>query len=140
MTSRDWNTQNDRIIDEFRAQKGLVGGYFADKPLLLLTTTGARSGRTRTNPLGYTRDRGRYVVFGTVAGASKHPDWYYNLKVNPTIRVEVGTRTFPAVAEELDDTARAGLWPKLLAESPTVGEHQAKTTRRIPVFVAEPAR
>jgi deazaflavin-dependent oxidoreductase (nitroreductase family) len=64
-----------------------------------------------------------------------HPDWYYNLKANPRIKVEVGTQTFTVLAEELDDTARAELWPKLVAESPAAGDFQTRTARQIPVFM-----
>src|SRR5262249_34533743 len=89
------------------------------------------------------RDRGlvapprrvRQPVRRAKAGAASLTAWYYNLKANPKITVEVGTQTFTALVEELDDTARAELWPKLVAESPTVGEHQAKTTRQVPVFI-----
>jgi deazaflavin-dependent oxidoreductase (nitroreductase family) len=78
---------------------------------------------------------GRCAIVAANGGSPTHPDWYDNLKANPRINVEVGTQTFTVLAEELDDTARAGLWPKLIAESPTVGEHQTRTTRQIPVFM-----
>ena len=72
-------------------------------------------------------------------GRQTHPDWYYNLKANPRIKVEVGTQTFTALAEELDGAARARLWPKLVAQYPTIGEHQSRTRRQIPVFMLTPA-
>jgi deazaflavin-dependent oxidoreductase (nitroreductase family) len=127
---------NTKIIEEFRANEGRVGGPLAGTPMILIHHIGAQSGIERVTPLAYSRQPGgRLAIFAANGGPPNHPDWYYNLKANPTISVEVGTRTFPAVAEELDDPARAGLWPKLVAESPTVGEHQAKTTRQIRVFL-----
>jgi deazaflavin-dependent oxidoreductase (nitroreductase family) len=98
LAQRDWNVQNRQVIAEFRANNGQVGGYFADKPLLLLTTTGARSGRRRVNPLGYLCDGDSYVVFGTVAGSPRHPDWYYNVLAHPEVEVEVDDGRFPATA------------------------------------------
>ncbi|HUH72204.1 MAG TPA: nitroreductase/quinone reductase family protein [Mycobacterium sp.] len=94
MTQRDWNAQNREVIAEFRAKKGQVGGYFADKPLLLLTTTGARSGQRRINPLGYRLDGDRYIVFGTVAGSPRHPDWYYNVLAIPRFRSKLPATAF----------------------------------------------
>jgi len=127
---------NTKIIEEFRANEGRVGGPLAGTPMILIHHAGAKSAIERVTPLAYSpQPGGRLAIVAANGGSPHHPDWYYNLKANPTIRVEVGTRTFPAVAEEQDDTARAGLWRKLVAESPTVGEHQAKTTRQIPVFL-----
>ena len=127
---------NTKILAEFRANEGRVGGPLAGTPMILIHHTGGQSGIERVTPRAYSpQPGGRLAIVAANGGSPNHPDWYYNLKANPTISVEVGTRTFPAVAEELDDTARAGLWPKLVAESPTVGEHQAKTTRQIPVFL-----
>ena len=78
---------------------------------------------------------GRFAIVASNGGSPAHPDWYYNLKANPRIKVEVGTQTFTVLAEELDGTARAGLWPKLVAEYPSVGEYQTRTTRQIPVIM-----
>ena len=103
--------------------------------MLLLHHTGARSGKQYVNPLAYQADDGRYVVFASKAGAPVHPGWYYNLKANPEIKAEVGTQTLTVRAEELDDTARARLWPALVAEAPSLGEFQARATRQIPVFM-----
>ena len=127
---------NTKIIEEFRANQGRVGGALAGIPMILIHHTGAQSRIERVTPLACSHQPdGRLAIVAASGGSPRHPDWYYNLKASPTIRVEVGTRTFPAVAEQLDGTARAGLWPKLVAESPDIGEHQAKTTRRIPVFL-----
>src|SRR5207248_1536625 len=97
---------------------------------------GARSGIERVTPLACSRQGGgRFAIVASDGGSATHPGWYYNLKANPRITVEVGIQTFTVVAEELDGTARAELWPKLVAESPDVGKHQARTTRQIPVFL-----
>jgi deazaflavin-dependent oxidoreductase (nitroreductase family) len=127
---------NTTLIEEFRANKGRVGGPWAGTTLILIHHIGARSGTERVTPLGYSRrGDGRFAIVASNGGSPAHPDWYYNLKANPRIRVEVGTQTFMVLAEELDSTARAGLWPKLVAEYPTVGEYQARAMRQIPVFI-----
>jgi deazaflavin-dependent oxidoreductase (nitroreductase family) len=129
----DYNT---KIIEQFRANEGRVGGPLAGTPMILIHHIGARSGIERVTPLACNpQPDGRLAIVASNAGALAHPDWYYNLKANPKITVEVGTQTFTVVAEELDDCARAELWPKLVAESPDIGVHQAKTTRQIPVFL-----
>ena len=129
----DYNT---RIIEEFRANHGRVGGMWAGTTLILVHHIGAKSGIERITPLAcHPQPGGRFAIVASNAGAPAHPAWYYNLKANPTIKVEVGAQTFTVLAKELDGTARAELWPKLVAEAPTVGEYQAKTTRPIPVFM-----
>ena len=90
----------------------------------------------RVLPLGcFPQGDGRFAIVASNGGSPAHPDWYYNLKANPRVNVEVGTQTFTVLAEELGDTARAGLWPKLVAEAPQVGEFQTRITRQIPVFM-----
>ena len=127
---------NTKMIEEFRANQGRVGGPWTGTTLILIHHIGARSGVERVTPLGCSsRGDGRFVIVASSGGSPTQPDWYYNLKANPRIKVEVGIQTFTVMAEELDDTARAGLWPKLVAEYPTLGEHQAKTTRQVPVFM-----
>jgi deazaflavin-dependent oxidoreductase (nitroreductase family) len=124
------------MIEEFRANEGRVGGSWASTTLILIHHIGARSGIKRVSPLGCSpQGDGRFAIVASNGGSPAHPDWYYNLKANPRITVEVGTHTFQVLAEELDSTARAGLWPKLVAEYPSVGEYQARTTRQIPVFM-----
>src|ERR1700748_2219544 len=91
---------NARIIEQFHANDGVVGGMFEGMPLLLLHHTGAKSGMARINPLAYQRDDGRYVVFASKGGAPTNPDWYYNLKAHPETTIEVGTDTLPVVATE----------------------------------------
>jgi deazaflavin-dependent oxidoreductase (nitroreductase family) len=127
---------NTKMIEEFRANEGRVGGPWADTTLILIHHIGARSGTERVTPLGCSpQGDGRFAIVASNGGSSAHPDWYYNLKANPRINVEVGTQTFTVLAEEVDGTVRAGLWSKLVAEYPSVGEYQARTTRQIPVFM-----
>jgi deazaflavin-dependent oxidoreductase (nitroreductase family) len=130
------NDFNTKIIEEFRANEGRVGGPMAGTTIILVHHIGARSGIERVSPLACSpQGDGRFAIVAASGGSPTHPDWYHNLKANPMITVEVGTQTFTARAEELDDIARAELWPKLVAESPSVGEFQARTTRQIPVFM-----
>ena len=130
---------NAKIIAEFRANQGRVGGPWAGITLTLIHHIGAKSGIERVLPLAcLPRGDGRFAIVASNGGSPAHPDWYHNLKANPRITVEVGAQTFTVVAEELDDTARAELWPKLVVWAPTVGEYQAKTTRQIPVFMLTP--
>ena len=131
--AKDYNTT---IIEEFRANRGRVGGPWAGTPLILIHHLGARSGIERTTPLACSpQGQGRYVIVASNGGSPTHPDWYYNVKANPSIKAEVGAQTFTVLAEELDGAARAGLWPKLVAEAPSLGEFQARATRQIPVFM-----
>jgi deazaflavin-dependent oxidoreductase (nitroreductase family) len=126
---------NHRIIQQFRANGGRVGGPFAGTPLLLLHHVGANSGLVRVTPLAYTLDGdGRYVIVASNGGSPTHPGWYHNLKANPVVEVEVGSKTFVVRADELTDAARRPLWSKLLAASPSLREYEAKTVRHIPVF------
>jgi deazaflavin-dependent oxidoreductase (nitroreductase family) len=133
------NDYNTKIIEEFRANQGRVGGPWAGTMLILVHHIGAKSGIERVLPLGcFRRADGRFVIVASNGGSPAHPDWYYNLKANPRITVEAGSQTLTVLADELDDTTRAELWPKLVAQYPTVGEHQAKTARQIPVFMLIP--
>ena len=125
-----------RIIEEFRANEGRVGGLLKGTTMILIHHIGAKSGIERVSPLACSsQGDGRFAIVASNGGSPTHPDWYYNLKANPRIKVELATQTFTVLAEELDDSARAELWPKLVAESPTVGEFQNRTTRQIPVFM-----
>ena len=131
--ARDYNT---KIIEEFRANEGRVGGPWAGFPVILIQHIGARSGIERVSPLGcFPQADGRWAIVASNGGSPTHPDWYYNLKASPKIKVEVGAQAFTVVAEELDGTARAELWPKLVAAAPQLGEFQARITRQIPVFM-----
>jgi deazaflavin-dependent oxidoreductase (nitroreductase family) len=126
---------NRQLIGEFRANEGKVGGMFAGAPMLLLTTTGAKSGRTHVVPLVYTVDGGRMVVMGSKGGASTHPDWYYNVRANPEVTVEVGTDSFAARATVAERGERQRLFDQMAAQMPGFAEYQRNTTRQIPVIV-----
>jgi deazaflavin-dependent oxidoreductase (nitroreductase family) len=127
--------RQERVVTEFRANAGEVGGYHADMPLLLLTTTGARSGRRRATPLTYLLDRDRYVVAAGNAGAAANPDWYHNLAADPAVTVEVGTETFSATASVVSGEERRVLYERCAAEYPQLARYQAMTTREIPIVV-----
>jgi len=134
--SSDANGYNTKIIEEFRAGRGRVGGPWVSTTLILIHHIGAKSGIERTTPLACSpQGHGRYAIVASNGGSPTHPDWYYNLKANPRIKAEVGGETFTVLAEELEGTARAGLWPKLVAEAPSLGEFQARAARQIPVFM-----
>jgi deazaflavin-dependent oxidoreductase (nitroreductase family) len=126
---------NLNIIDEFRANGGETFGMFKGRPLLLLTTTGARSGESRTTPLVYTRDGDRVVVIASKGGAPQHPAWYLNLRANPEVIVEIGTEKFEATASVADDAERDRLYAQQADMMPAFNDYQQKTSRRIPVVV-----
>ena len=127
-----------QIIEEFRANQGVVGGPFEGATLLLLHHVGARSGKDRINPLVYNRDGDRYVVFASKAGAPTNPDWYHNLKAHPNITIEVGTDTIDVVASEASGEERDRLFAAQVKRSPQFGEYQSKTDRAIPVVLLTP--
>jgi deazaflavin-dependent oxidoreductase (nitroreductase family) len=129
---------NERVIDEFRANEGRVGGPFADLPLLLLTTTGARSGRPHTTPLAYLEDGGRYVVFGSKGGAPTNPDWFHNLRANPEVAVELGADSFRARARVAEGEERDDFFERQKEARPVFADYERRTTRTIPVIVLEP--
>ncbi len=128
---------NTKIIEEFRANNGIVGGPFEGAPMVLLTTTGAKSGQPRTSPLVYLPDGDRVVIFASKAGAPTHPDWYRNLKANPTVRVEVGAATYGATAVEVTGAERDMLYAKQVERMPGFKAYQDGTTRVIPVIALE---
>jgi len=127
----DWNAN---VIDEFRANDGKVGGWFEDKPLLILHTTGARSGLERLNPLVYRQEGERVFIFASKGGSHSHPDWYYNLKANPTVSVEIGAGTFSAAAGEVVGDERDAIYARHAAAIENFAEYQAGTDRTIPVI------
>jgi deazaflavin-dependent oxidoreductase (nitroreductase family) len=131
------NEFNRRVIEEFRAGSGVVRGPFAGMPLLLLTTTGARSGRRHTTPLAYLADGGRLVVFGSKGGAPSNPDWYHTLRKHPTATVELGDETFEVKATIATGEEHERLFATQAALRPQFAGYQAGTTRVIPVIVLE---
>ena len=132
--ANDWNT---RIIEEFRANGGKVGGQFAGAPLLLLHTTGAKTCQARVNPMMYLADGDDHVVFASKAGAPTNPDWYHNLVANPRASIEVGDQTLNVVARVADGETRERLWSRQKELYPGFADYEAKTTRQIPVVILE---
>ncbi|MFA1705349.1 nitroreductase family deazaflavin-dependent oxidoreductase [Mycobacterium intracellulare] len=128
------NAFNQAIADEFRANGGKVGGQFEGANLLLLHTTGAKSGQPRVSPLAYFDIDGKLIVIGSFAGAPVSPAWVHNLRANPSARVEVGTDAFDVTARELPTEERDALFDKVTAAAPGFAEYQAKTSRVIPLF------
>ena len=129
----DMDDFNKTIIDEFRANDGKVGGMFEGMPLLLLHTVGAKSGQQRVNPVAYQPDGDRWLVFASKAGADTNPDWYWNLRAQPDVTIEVGDETVPVRATELDRAERDEKYALQAERFPGFAEYEAKTTRTIPV-------
>ena len=125
----------ERVVDEFRARGGKVGGYHASMQLLLLTTTGARTGQRRAVPLTYLPDGDRYIVTAGNAGSDRHPAWYYNLAANPDVTIEVETEVFGAVAVIADEAERVALYELFAAAYPQLDGYQAQTIRQIPLVI-----
>jgi deazaflavin-dependent oxidoreductase (nitroreductase family) len=129
---------NKTITDEFRANDGKVGGQFEGADLLLLSTTGAKSGQPRLSPLAYFRVDGKLLIIGSFAGADVNPAWVHNLRANPSAHVEIGDESSDVTARELPPAERDELFPKITAVAPGFAEYQAKTTRVIPLFELQP--
>jgi len=127
------NNWNNQVIHEFRTHEGKVSGPFEGATLLLLTTTGAKSGQQRISPLMYLPDSNRLIIFASKAGAPTNPDWYHNLLANPEAFVEVGTETFPVTATILTGEDRDRLYAKQAKAFPGFADYETKTTRKIPV-------
>jgi len=129
---------NKGTIDEFRANNGKVGGYFAGANMLLLHTVGAKSGQARTNPVVYVTDGDRIVVIASKGGADSNPDWYYNLLANPNVTVEIGTEQFQARATAVtEEPERSRLYAKIVEHRPSFAAYEQKTSRKIPVIILE---
>ena len=133
--TQDWNT---KIIEEFRSNEGRVGGQFEGAPLLLLHSTGAKTGAERVNPMMYQRVGDAYAVFASKAGAPTNPDWYHNLVANPDATIEVGTETKPVRARVAQGDERSRIWETQKERYPGFAEYEQKTTREIPVVILEP--
>jgi deazaflavin-dependent oxidoreductase (nitroreductase family) len=124
---------DQQIIEEFRANAGRVGGSWEGRDLLLLTTTGRKSGKQQTTPVAYTRDGDRLLVYASNSGAPTHPGWYLNLVADPDVLVEVGDECYHATAAPLEGEERDRAFAAQSEREPTFGEYQEKTTRLIPV-------
>ena len=131
----DWNQQ---IIEEFRANGGKVGGRFEGAPLLILHSTGAKSGLPREIPLVYRQEGDALVIFASKGGAPTNPDWLHNLRAHPTVSVEVGTDTKPVVAREAEGDERERIWEAHKQVFPNFADYEKSTDRVIPVVVLEP--
>jgi deazaflavin-dependent oxidoreductase (nitroreductase family) len=132
----DMHEFNRGIIEEFRANDGVVGGPFEGAPMVLITHTGAKSGIERTTPLVHSTDGDDVVIIASKGGAPTNPDWYHNLVANPEVTVEVGTETYRARAEiHTDGPERQRLFDQQAAAMPNFKEYAEKTDRLIPVVV-----
>ena len=131
---------NTRIIEEFRAHGGKVGGPFEGAPMVLLTTIGAKSGTQRTTPLVYLPDGDRVVVFGSKAGAPTNPAWFHNLVANPSVIIEVGDQRYGATATVVDGDERTRLYDEQARRMPAFADYAVKAGDRvIPVIALERA-
>ena len=129
---------NQSIIDEFRSNAGKVGGRFEGQPLLLLHHRGAKTGSERVNPLAYQDlGNGSIAVFASKGGAPTNPDWLYNVKANPRVTVEIGTKTFDAKARVAEGQERDRIWSRQKEVSPGFAAYERRTSRQIPVVVLE---
>jgi deazaflavin-dependent oxidoreductase (nitroreductase family) len=128
---REFNTT---LIAEFRANGGKVGGPFENGTLLLLTTTGAKTGKPRISPLAYYTIDGKMIIIGSYAGADQHPAWVHNLRANPRAHIEVGATEYDVVARELPAAERDDVFAEVVKAAPVFAEYQAKTSRVIPLF------
>jgi deazaflavin-dependent oxidoreductase (nitroreductase family) len=133
----DRNAYNRQLIEEFREHRGNPTGPMAGRPLLLLTTTGAKSGQPRIAPLMYVSEGERLLIIASNAGAPRHPDWYHNLVAHPQVTVEVGTETYTAIATVITAEERERLWASLLEQYPFFADHQAGVARQIPIVALE---
>ena len=131
----DMKDFNQKIIEEFRSNNGVVGGPFEGAPLVIITTTGAKSGNRRENPLVcYEGDDGTLYVFASKGGAPTDPDWYRNLVAHPEVKVEFGVTDFQATAVEVLGEKRDEIYAEQVKRMPTFGEYQEKAGRVIPVI------
>jgi deazaflavin-dependent oxidoreductase (nitroreductase family) len=134
--SDDRRDVNRQVIEEFRANAGVVGGRFAGMPMVLVTHTGAKSGIRRTAPLVCTRDGDRVVIIASKGGAPTNPDWYHNMVANPLVTVELpGGDTFEATVHEAEGDERDRLFAAQVAVMPFFADYQAGTERKIPLLV-----
>ncbi len=134
------NEWNKKVIEEFRANEGRVGGNFEGKTLLLLHTKGAKSQQERINPVACIRDGERLAVIASKGGAPTNPDWYYNVTANPLVSVEVGTEKFQAYASVAEEPERTRLYNQMVEVMPGFDDYRRKTTRVIPVIVLTPVK
>ncbi len=135
----DMNAFNQQIIEEFRGNGGKVGGNFEGAPMLVLHSTGAKSGAERLNPMMYQKVGDNYAVFASKGGAPTNPDWFHNLVAHPQVEIEVGSKKINATAKVLAGEARNSIWESQKVAFPQFAEYETKTDRVIPVVLLEPA-
>ena len=135
--AEDWNS---KVIAEFRANGGKVGGQFEGAPLLLLHTVGAKSGQQRVTPMMYQDIGDGVAVFASKSGAPTNPAWYHNVLANPRVSAEIGARTVEVVARLAEGAERERIWEAQKAAYPGFADYETKTTRQIPVVILEPAQ
>ena len=133
----DFQNYNRKVIDEFRASREKGEVPLNGRPLVILTTTGAKSGKLHTTPVRAFYDGDKTFVIASKGGAPSHPDWYRNLVAHPEVTVEIGKETFKAKAMVATGEERERLWAKAVATEPTFAEYQAKSTRQIPIIILE---
>lgn len=131
----DWN---QKIIEEFRANGGKVGGQFEGAPMLIMHTKGAKSGKERVIPVMYQAVGDNFAVFASKAGAPSNPDWYHNLLAHPDITIEVGSDTIAVRARVTKGDERQRIWTRQKELYPGFADYEAATTREIPVIILEP--
>ena len=136
----DVNNWNKKVIEEFRANEGRVGGNFEGKTLLLLHTMGAKSQQERINPVACIKDGDRLAVIASKGGAPTHPDWYFNIVANPQVTVEVGVENFQALASVAEEPERTRLYNQMVEVMPGFDDYRRNTTRVIPVIVLTPVK
>ena len=130
---------NTKIIKEFRENDGVVGGPFEGSKLLILHSTGAKSGAVRENPVVYKDLDGSYAIFASKGGAPTNPDWYYNILAHPAVEAEIGTQKVRLTARVAGPEEREKIWVPWKTANPGFAEYEAKTDREIPVVILEPA-
>lgn len=134
------NDFNSTIIDEFRANDGKLGGQFEGAPMLLLHSTGAKSGQERINPMMYQSVGENWAVFASKAGAPTNPDWYHNVVANPDATIEVGTKTRPVRARVATGGERDAIWTTQKERYSGFADYERQTNREIPVVILEPTK
>jgi deazaflavin-dependent oxidoreductase (nitroreductase family) len=135
MEETNMSDYNKAIIEEFRANGGIVGGHFQGRDLILLNTIGAKSGLLRVIPVVYMTDGDRYVIIASNGGSPTHPDWYYNIVTHPEFDVEVGTEKFTVKATVVEEPQRTRLYDKMAARYAFFAEYRENTERVIPLII-----
>ncbi len=135
----DWNQFNSGVIEEFRRTGGSVGGRFKGAPMILVTHRGAKSGKSYTTPLVYTRDGDDVILVASQGGSLKTPSWVFNLRANPEATIQIGSEKLEVVAREASDEERKRLWPMVVDTYADYAVYQSRTKRKIPLIVLSPA-